>query len=186
MLSGLCRGRVAMPGPTASPSRRRNLSACPAAVGLLPLPKALGFGSESAQSAPRSSGPWAPAQRPGSLSDALGDAQPLRRTDRPALRPPPVGRIATALTRTRREARIVIEAWRRHYNAVRTHSSLNYLTPVELSQQHRVQSLIPNLVQERPKGAASQWQDGSRAVPPGTSLGWSPSCHGGRAWPSRC
>ncbi len=35
--------------------------------------------------------------------------------------------------RTRREARIVIETWRRHYNAVRPHSSLNYLTPLEFS-----------------------------------------------------
>lgn len=46
--------------------------------------------------------------------------------------------------RTRREARIVIEAWRRHYNAVRPHSSLNYLTPLEFSQQHQSQPLIPN------------------------------------------
>jgi len=46
--------------------------------------------------------------------------------------------------RTRREARIVIEAWRGHYNAVRPHSSLNYLTPVQFSQQHHIQPLIPN------------------------------------------
>ena len=39
--------------------------------------------------------------------------------------------------RTRREARIVIEAWRQHYNAVRPHSSLNYLTPLAFSQQHQ-------------------------------------------------
>jgi putative transposase len=45
--------------------------------------------------------------------------------------------------RTRREARIVIEAWRRHYNAVRPHSSLDYLTPLEFSQQHRTQPQIP-------------------------------------------
>lgn len=31
--------------------------------------------------------------------------------------------------RSRAEARVLIESWRRHYNAVRPHSSLNYLTP---------------------------------------------------------
>ena len=46
--------------------------------------------------------------------------------------------------RTRREARIVIEAWRRHYNAVRPHMSLNYLTPIEFSRQHQPASVIPN------------------------------------------
>lgn len=45
--------------------------------------------------------------------------------------------------RTRREARIVIEAWRRHYNAVRPHSSLEYLTPLEFSRQHLTQSQTP-------------------------------------------
>jgi putative transposase len=33
--------------------------------------------------------------------------------------------------RSRREARVIIETWRRHYNAVRPHSSLDYLTPNE-------------------------------------------------------
>lgn len=33
--------------------------------------------------------------------------------------------------RSRAEARVVIEAWRRHYNEVRPHSSLAYLTPAE-------------------------------------------------------
>ena len=32
---------------------------------------------------------------------------------------------------SRAEAKVVIEAWRRHYNAVRPHSSLGYLTPAE-------------------------------------------------------
>jgi putative transposase len=31
--------------------------------------------------------------------------------------------------RNRTEARVVIEQWRRHYNAVRPHSALGYLTP---------------------------------------------------------
>jgi putative transposase len=38
--------------------------------------------------------------------------------------------------RSRAEARVVIENWRRHYNAVRPHSSLNYLTPHAFKQQH--------------------------------------------------
>lgn len=46
--------------------------------------------------------------------------------------------------RTRREARIVIEAWRHHYNAVRPHMSLNYLTPIEFRSQHQPLSTIPN------------------------------------------
>ena len=46
--------------------------------------------------------------------------------------------------RTRSEARIVIEAWRRHYNEVRPHMSLNYLTPIEFHQQHQPRSIIPN------------------------------------------
>ena len=36
--------------------------------------------------------------------------------------------------RSRREAKVVIETWRRHYNAVRPHSSLNYRTPNEFRQ----------------------------------------------------
>lgn len=40
--------------------------------------------------------------------------------------------------RSRREAAIIIEAWRRHYNSVRPHMSLAYLTPIEFKQQHSV------------------------------------------------
>ena len=43
--------------------------------------------------------------------------------------------------RSRTEARVIIEAWRRHYNAVRPHSSLGYRTPNEykapLSSNHQ-------------------------------------------------
>ena len=38
--------------------------------------------------------------------------------------------------RTRREARVIIEGWRRHYNLVRPHSSLEYHTPVEFKRHH--------------------------------------------------
>jgi putative transposase len=37
--------------------------------------------------------------------------------------------------RTRQEAAAIIEGWRRHYNEVRPHSSLGYLTPAEFKQQ---------------------------------------------------
>ncbi len=36
--------------------------------------------------------------------------------------------------RNRTEARIVIEDWRQHYNTVRPHSSLGYLTPQQAAQ----------------------------------------------------
>lgn len=39
--------------------------------------------------------------------------------------------------RSRREAKVLIEAWRKHYNAVRLHSSLNYLTPNEFKTRMR-------------------------------------------------
>jgi putative transposase len=39
--------------------------------------------------------------------------------------------------RSRREAKVIIETWRRHYNAVRPHSSLEYLTPHEFKQQYQ-------------------------------------------------
>jgi putative transposase len=50
--------------------------------------------------------------------------------------------------RTRREAQVIIEAWRQHYNAVRPHSSLDYLTPHEFKLHHPVH--------EHPNRAISQ------------------------------
>ena len=38
--------------------------------------------------------------------------------------------------RNRREAKVIIEAWRQHYNHERPHSSLQYRTPVEFLQHH--------------------------------------------------
>ena len=38
--------------------------------------------------------------------------------------------------RNRIEARVLIEIWRRHYNAVRPHSSLKYRTPTEFREHH--------------------------------------------------
>ena len=42
--------------------------------------------------------------------------------------------------RSRAEARAVIGLWRRHYNEVRPHSRLGYLTPIAFHQQYLVQS----------------------------------------------
>jgi putative transposase len=42
--------------------------------------------------------------------------------------------------RNRREAKIIIENWRRHFNDVRPHMSLNYLTPAEF-KRHQPQAL---------------------------------------------
>lgn len=52
--------------------------------------------------------------------------------------------------RNRREAKIIIESWRHHYNAVRPHMSLEYLTPLEFKRRQPVQ--FP----DQPIGAASQ------------------------------
>jgi len=38
--------------------------------------------------------------------------------------------------RTRREAAAIIEGWRCHYNDVRPHSSLHYLTPAEFKAKY--------------------------------------------------
>jgi putative transposase len=38
--------------------------------------------------------------------------------------------------RNRTDAKVCIEAWRRHYNEVRPHSSLGYLTPAVFKAKH--------------------------------------------------
>ena len=38
--------------------------------------------------------------------------------------------------RSREEARVVIEVWRKHYNHVRPHSSLKDLTPIEFKTRY--------------------------------------------------
>jgi hypothetical protein len=45
--------------------------------------------------------------------------------------------------RTKREARVLIEAWRNHYNAIRLHMSRNYMTTVEFRQQHQNAPINP-------------------------------------------
>nr|WP_217442770.1 integrase core domain-containing protein [Myxococcus sp. CA033] len=44
--------------------------------------------------------------------------------------------------RSRVEAKVVIEAWRQHYNLVRPHSGLGYLTPLEFRRQ--CEAVVPN------------------------------------------
>ena len=49
--------------------------------------------------------------------------------------------------RNRTEARVLIEIWRRHYNDVRPHSSLQYRTPSEFHRHHESEkqsSVIPS------------------------------------------
>jgi putative transposase len=50
--------------------------------------------------------------------------------------------------RTRAEAKVVIEAWRRHYNTVRPHMSLNYFTPREFKSQHPPRVINPAVSQQ--------------------------------------
>ena len=44
---------------------------------------------------------------------------------------------------SRAEAKVVIEAWRRHYNEVRPHSSLGYLTPAAFAAKFNKQLPLP-------------------------------------------
>lgn len=50
--------------------------------------------------------------------------------------------------RTRVEATVVIEQWRRHYNAVRPHSSLAYLTPDEFKQRYCLTDAVEAVFQD--------------------------------------
>jgi putative transposase len=45
--------------------------------------------------------------------------------------------------RSRAEAKVLIERWRRHYNEVRPHSSLGYLTPAAFAARLRSQDAAP-------------------------------------------
>jgi putative transposase len=50
--------------------------------------------------------------------------------------------------RTRAEAKVIIEIWRQHYNAVRPHMSLNYWTPHEFKSQHPSRVHNPAILQQ--------------------------------------
>ena len=57
--------------------------------------------------------------------------------------------------RTREEARIVIEDWRRHYNLDRPHSSLGYLSPSEFKRRLQGKDAAPLLQPISQPGAVS-------------------------------
>ena len=44
---------------------------------------------------------------------------------------------------TLREAQILVERWRRHYNEVRSHSSLGYKPPAPQAKQSNVNWIVP-------------------------------------------
>jgi hypothetical protein len=68
-------------------------------------------------------------------AEALGLIHPLprRRQDLPL----------EQCCRASAEAKVVIEAWRRHYNEVRPHSSIGYLTPAVFAAKLNEQRLVP-------------------------------------------
>ena len=69
--------------------------------------------------------------------------------------------------RTRAEAKVIIESWRQHYNAVRPHSSLGYLTPNEFVTQQT--NAAPGEATGR--GAAVSGAFAPRPVAPHTNIG---------------
>jgi putative transposase len=70
--------------------------------------------------------------------------------------------------RTRAEAKIVIESWRQHYNEVRPHSSLGYLTPNEFAAR---QTKNPAPRQATGRGAAVFGASAPRPVAPSAHIG---------------
>jgi len=75
------------------------------------------------------------------------------------------GKLATSTSacngsENRVEARVGIEQWRRHYNEVRPHSSLGYLTPMEFKASGGASLIVGSNEQhtltERPTGAVLQ------------------------------
>jgi putative transposase len=61
--------------------------------------------------------------------------------------------------RNRAEAKVSIEEWRRHYNNVRPHSSLAYLTPAAFKAKHLAESIDGGRSPAMPARAAQEEQD---------------------------
>ena len=64
--------------------------------------------------------------------------------------------------RSRAEAKVLIEAWRRHFNTERPHSSLGYLTPAAFAAKLERQTAAPTTATGR--GAALAWGSAPRPV----------------------
>ena len=62
--------------------------------------------------------------------------------------------------RSRAEAKVIIEAWRRHYNEVRPHSSLGYLTPNEFAAR------LANAASSNGPGRCGMWASAPWPVAP--------------------
>jgi putative transposase len=78
--------------------------------------------------------------------------------------------------RSRAEAKAVIESWRRHYNEVRPHSSLGYLTPAEFAARVRSQDAAP--AQATGRRAAVCGASAPRPVAPSSREGQSKAATG--------
>jgi hypothetical protein len=63
--------------------------------------------------------------------------------------------------RSRAEAKVVIESWHRHYNEVRPHSSLGYLTPATFAAKIKAHDAAPA---ER-RGRALRYMEPPRSAP---------------------
>ncbi|MEZ5844044.1 MAG: integrase core domain-containing protein [Hyphomicrobiaceae bacterium] len=50
---------------------------------------------------------------------------------------------ADETSRSRAEAKVVIETWRRHFNEVRPHSSIGYMTPAAFAARLKEQDAAP-------------------------------------------
>jgi putative transposase len=61
--------------------------------------------------------------------------------------------------RNRAEAKVSIEQWRRHYNDVRPHSSLAYLTPAAFKAKHLAESIDGGRSPAMPARADQEEQD---------------------------
>ena len=72
--------------------------------------------------------------------------------------------------RNRTEARVSIEQWRRHYNEVRPHQSLGYLTPAEFKASQRAEVNDRGRSPALPARAVNEEQKNDRTVPVGAVL----------------
>lgn len=71
--------------------------------------------------------------------------------------------------RSRAEAKVIIEGWRRHFNEVRPHSSLGYKTPAEFAGTIKQDTAAPE--QATGRGAAAMGTSAPRPVAPPSRKG---------------